>query len=121
MEQLLLHLLGDYIIQNDNVALNKKKKGFKNLMYCVFHCVTYALPFLLITNWFAVLLIAVTHFAIDRTNIVAHFLKLRNNVPDISNFGFGKERPFALTIWLLIITDNTFHLLINFLIILYIK
>lgn len=32
---------------------------------------------------------------------------------DISNFGFATDRPFALSIWLMIIVDNTFHLIIN--------
>lgn len=113
MEQLLLHLFGDFILQNDQVALNKKKYTLKGWLYCLFHSITYALPFLLITNWKAVLGIGLTHFIIDKTNIVAYFLKWRNNVKDIKNFGFSPERPFAITIWLLIITDNTIHLICN--------
>lgn len=119
MEQLLLHLFGDFIVQNDYVALNKKKNTLKGWIYCLWHCITYALPFLLISNWKAVIGIGLTHFIIDKTNIVAHFLKLRNNVKDISNFGFLPERPFAITIWLLIFTDNTFHLICNWLFIKY--
>jgi len=30
MEQLLLHLFGDFIVQNDYVALNKKKNTLKD-------------------------------------------------------------------------------------------
>jgi len=140
MEQLLLHLFGDFIVQNDYVALNKKKNTLKGWIYCLFHCITYALPFLLITNWKAVIGIGLTHFIIDKTNIVAYFLAVRNNVIngmthrkygvfgyfthriyDVSNFGFLPERPFAITIWLLIFTDNTIHLLCNYFLIILFK
>jgi len=114
MEQLLLHLFGDYIIQNDYVALNKKKNTLKGWFYCIFHCITYALPFLLITNWKAVIGIGLSHFLFDKTNIVAYFLKIRNNAPDISNFGHIQSRPFAISVWLNIFTDNTFHLICNY-------
>jgi hypothetical protein len=120
MEQLLLHLLGDYIIQNDHVALNKKKNTLKGWIYCIWHCLSYSLPFLLITNIYAVAAIAITHMAIDKTNIVSHFLKYKNFTKDISNFGFIPERPFAISIWLNIYADNTIHLIGNYLIIKYI-
>jgi hypothetical protein len=131
MLQLLLHLFGDFIVQNDYVALNKKKNTLKGWIYCTFHCVTYSLPFLLIASWKAVIMIGLTHFIIDKTNIVAYFLAWRNNVHnpselkskygnyDISNFGFQLQRPFAITIWLLILTDNTIHLILNYLFIKY--
>ena len=70
MEQFLLHLFGDYIVQNDNIALNKKKNTLKGWLYCTFHCATYSLPFLLIASWWAVLGIFLSHFLLDKTNIV---------------------------------------------------
>jgi len=135
MEQLLLHLFGDYIIQNDNVGTRKKEKSLTGLYYCIWHCITYALPFFLITNWLGVLLIAITHFLIDRWNIVGYFIALKNNVwtsnycsgyyvdkrLDVSNFGFKPDKPKFLSIWLYIFQDNTLHLLINFAIITLIK
>ena len=97
------------------MALNKKKPGFDGSIPCFTHSLIYSLPFLLIASPVAVFVIFVTHYIIDRGHMVEHFLAFRNNVKTIDNFGFGKDRPFALTIWLLIITDNTFHLIINFL------
>lgn len=47
MEQLILHLLGDYVIQTNWMANNKEKYTFP----CLIHCITYALPFLLIADW----------------------------------------------------------------------
>ena len=115
MIQLLLHLIGDFIIQNDWMALNKKKISWKGELACQIHVITYSLPFLFIGSWQSVLAIYISHYIIDRTNIIAWFLALRNGVSNIDNFGFGKERPFAVTIWLFIITDNTFHVICNYL------
>lgn len=114
MEQILLHLFGDYILQNDNVGLRKKEKSLTGLAYCIFHCITYSLPFFLITNWLGVLLIAIGHFVIDRWNLVGHFIKAKNFVKTMDNFGYKPERPFAITIWLYIIQDNTVHVIWNY-------
>lgn len=58
MEQLLIHLFGDYFLQTDKQALNKKKSSWQ----CFLHILTYSLPFLLIGSWKAVLVIGITHF-----------------------------------------------------------
>lgn len=114
MEQFLFHLLGDYIIQSDWMALNKKKRSWIGELACQIHCISYSLPFAFITSWWAVLAIYVSHYLLDRTNIVGWFLAVRNGVFNVDNFGFGKERPFAITIWLYIITDNVFHIFCNY-------
>lgn len=128
MLQLILHGIGDYFLQTDYQALNKKCKGRHGFYQCLIHCITYSLPFLFIGSWKAVLVIFVTHFIIDRTNIIAYALAFKNGVwknkeyhgthkqgLDISNFGFGKERPFTITIWLYIICDNLCHIICNYL------
>lgn len=132
MLQLILHGIGDYIIQNDWMALNKKKKGYLGFCACIIHCGLYSFPFFLIGSPLAVSIIFTTHFIIDRWRIVDYFLAIRNGVYkqraifyhdgeevryrlDISNFGFGKDRPFAISIWLYIITDNIFHIICNYL------
>lgn len=128
MLQLILHGIGDYFLQTDYQALNKKKKGWVGFWACLKHCTTYSLPFLFIGSWKAVLVIFITHFAVDRTNFVAYALAIKNNVKkgtgvvnssllpyDISNFGFGLDRPFAISIWLYIICDNLLHIICNYL------
>lgn len=139
MLQLILHGIGDYFIQTDTWALNKKKKGLFGFWCCFIHCFTYSLPFLFIGSWLATLVIFVTHFIIDRTNIIAYVLAWKNNVYDIielkppiyrgvimipqyykkvyniSNFGFGLQRPQFISIWLFIITDNLCHIICNYL------
>lgn len=132
MLQLILHGIGDYFLQTDFQALNKKKKGWFGFWQCLKHCITYSLPFLFIGSWQAVTVIFITHFIIDRTNLVAYALAIKNSVYhkgtningkffkyDISNFGFGLERPFAITIWLYIICDNLLHIICNYIALLY--
>lgn len=66
MQQLILHLIGDYLLQNDWMAQNKKKKGANGFIACVTHCTLYSFPFLFLCSWRAVLVIFSTHFLIDR-------------------------------------------------------
>ena len=135
MEQLIFHGIGDFYLQTDWQALNKKEKGWLGFYACLKHCTTYSLPFLFIGSWKAVLVIFVTHFIIDRTNLVSYCLAWKNHVKktiveftendvqvltgkyayDISNFGYGLDRPFAITIWLYIISDNLLHIICNYL------
>lgn len=119
MEQLILHLIGDYILQTDYQALNKKKKSLKGIIACMIHCLTYSLPFLFITTLNNVWFIFLTHFFIDNTQIIAWFIAFKNAEKSIENFGFSDQKPFALSVWLYIIIDNTFHLICNYLIIKY--
>jgi len=128
MLQLILHGIGDYFFQTDRQALVKKLKGIYGFKCCLIHCITYSLPFLFIGSWKAVLVIFITHFIIDRTNIIAYALAIKNNVTyaghkefpnskkyNIENFGFNLERPFAISIWLYIICDNLCHIICNYL------
>jgi len=79
MEQLLLHLIGDYILQNDWMAQNKKKGSWIGSIACQAHCIIYTIPFFLSTqDLLQIFLIYFTHYLIDRTNIVTKFLTLRN-------------------------------------------
>jgi hypothetical protein len=63
MTQLLIHLWGDYILQSDWMAQNKTKAYLPAFV----HALLYSLGFLLLRpSWKAWLVIAVTHFFIDR-------------------------------------------------------
>lgn len=138
MEQLLLHLFGDFVVQDSYTGLHKKDKNLKGFILCLIHCIVYSLPFFLLTNWIGVIGIALTHFIIDRWNLVVYFLAIRDRtikgvshkrygifgyfrtfVYDTSNFGFKENRPFAISVWLFIITDNTLHLACNYIFIHY--
>lgn len=133
MEQLLIHLFSDYWLQNDWMALNKKKKWFPAIV----HGVIYTSPFLLLSqSILALLVICVTHIIIDHTDIVQKLNQIKNwdfkedkccdfipsNTVGSSfqqiNYTFKDgytSRPFVIRIWLIIIQDNILHLIINYL------
>ncbi len=113
----LLHLFGDYIVQNDWMATNKKKPTLIGEIACQIHCITYSLPFLFILGWTAVFFIYLTHYIIDRFHLVDWVLAIKNGTFNTENFGFPKDRPIYLTLWLYIFTDNIFHLFCNTIII----
>jgi hypothetical protein len=119
MEQLLCHLVGDYILQTDAMANRKTKSS----LWALAHVVTYALPFLLITRSPAALgVIAGTHFFIDRFRLARYVVAAKNSATDWGNrdkffstsTGYLDSSPPWLATWLLIIADNTCHMLCNY-------
>ena len=66
MEQLILHLIGDYLTQSDWMANNKTKKWTP----AIIHAFVYSIPFLLIGSCYAVAIIFATHAVIDRFRLV---------------------------------------------------
>ena len=143
--QLIFHWLGDYILQSDYMALNKTKRALP----CVIHCILYTLPFLFLLTWDiwgyeAFCFIFWSHYWIDRYSLARYLIWLKNhlapgfkyypwNVCSITGYkdeplngGFGSTvdqycgiRPYFITIWLYIITDNGLHIICNYLAIKY--
>lgn len=119
MEQLLAHLIGDYVLQSHDMAVNKTKNSY----WALYHAIMYSLPFVLLThNLITLLIICITHFLIDRFRLAIYITKLKNylfgkfdtSVFDLSN-GYVKETPIWLSTWLIILLDNTMHMSINYL------
>jgi hypothetical protein len=120
VEQLILHMLGDYVTQSDWMANEKTKAHLPALA----HATVYSVPFLLIGSWQAVAVILATHFAIDRWRL-ARYVAWAKNLPapwayrfawaDCTATGYHKDRPAWLAVWLLIACDNTLHLICNLL------
>lgn len=137
MEQLILHLIGDYVTQSDWMANGKTSKYGPALA----HATVYSLPFVLLTHsWLALFVIWSTHFVIDRFRLAKYVVWAKNLIqPSVAMRGFDpysesarKERarfswgnckatgypsetPVWLAVSLMIIADNTMHLAINFL------
>jgi hypothetical protein len=118
MEQLLLHLIGDYITQSDWMAREKTKQ--KRAAFV--HAMVYSLPFVLLTDsvW-ALWIIAFTHYLIDHYRLARYVVFAKNWMTDRSlkwadcaATGYPKDAPPWLAFWLLIIADNTLHLCINY-------
>ncbi|MBE6450818.1 MAG: DUF3307 domain-containing protein [Alphaproteobacteria bacterium] len=111
MQQLICHLIGDYWLQSHWMSINKKH----NTLVALIHAFFYTLPFLFITQSISALsIICLSHALIDRTNIVNKLNQFKNlNFKTTS--GYPKNTPEYLEKFLLIIQDNTLHLMINFL------
>lgn len=110
-DQIVAHLVGDYILQSHWMATEKTK----NSVAAAVHAVVYTLPFLLITQSVAALaVICGTHFVIDRWRLARFVVWLKNGPwKPITATGYPDDVPPWLAVWLLIFADNTIHLLIN--------
>jgi hypothetical protein len=104
MNYLVAHLIGDYILQNDFQAQNKRKSSW----VCALHCTLYSGIMFCYTGWpwWVMFLVWVEHFLQDRTPFVAWFMR------------FNRQERFMqppLGPWSMIVVDNTFHLTFLFL------
>lgn len=136
MEQLILHLLGDYVFQSDWMAQNKTKAFLPAFL----HAWVYSLPFLFLhPSMLAFGVILTSHFVIDRYRLARFAVYVKNGILSPSAFmdrndctpeeaaidreldwenckdtGYPSQRPAWLAVWLLIACDNTIHLAINY-------
>lgn len=120
-DQLLAHLVGDYILQSHWMATEKTKQSFA----AGIHAVTYTLPFLFLTRDPGTLsFICGSHFLIDRFRLARFIVWFKNGYMfTLIPHGFAVHRPTAtgyrddvpawLAVWLLIIADNILHLICN--------
>ena len=118
MEMILLHLTGDYITQTQWMASKKTSSSWVALV----HSFVYAIPFLLIGSIEAVSIIFITHFFVDRFRLARFVVFAKNWITEptlkwahVGPSGYPKEVPVWLSTWLLIIVDNTIHLICNYL------
>lgn len=124
MEQLILHLLGDYVTQTHWMAREKVKSWYAAFV----HALVYSCPFILLTSSAAAFLtILVTHCVIDRFSLAKYVLFAKNWITDrdltfkmCNKTGYpdieeeGGTVPLWLTFWLYAVADNTIHLCINY-------
>ena len=124
MEQLLAHLVGDYVLQNHLMANKKTSSWF----WATIHVLLYGLPFLLlVSNWQQWAVIVGTHLIIDRFRLARYWVefwgvgvwpstvvRLWDRVTLTPAPRKTEEVPPFLSMWLLILVDNTFHLCINY-------
>lgn len=98
------HLVGDYLLQNDWMALNKKHPGLNGLLACVIHSAIWALSVCLFAGWpgWVESLLMIAHFAQDRTNVVVWWMTKVNRQ---SAFVTGPCAP-----WSVIVVDNVWHI-----------
>jgi len=173
---IVCHLIGDYVLQSDWMALKKTERSFEGAVAAAVHSFLYALPFWGLfclsgmdfwSSWQATVLIAGTHAFIDHIRIarlvcwLKNFLSPRDRygsptqITMANSFGFSEgdlvdiggekvrvtkventtmwaaprrwwhswescsltgyqnNKPAWMSVWLMIITDNTLHLICN--------
>lgn len=99
MHWIYAHLIGDYLLQDDWMALNKKKSSWA----CFVHVAAYLIPFYFTDLLFwQIALIGLQHFLQDRTQFVVWLMKIKGS----EQFGSGPCSP-----WSVIVTDNILHIL----------
>lgn len=123
-EILLAHLVGDYVVQNDWMALNKthpypdvrpgehgyepqQDKYMLAHLACTVHCLLYTLSFWAFTwywvPWWGLTMCFGIHWFIDRYRLAKLWMV---NVSGQETFATGSLAP-----WSVILVDNVFHLL----------
>lgn len=120
---LLLHVIGDYVLQSDWMAQKKATGTLEGSFAVLAHAATYTVPFLLLTqHWKALLFIFGTHALIDRYRLARYMVFAKNFLgsratwkpwSECSNTGYSNDRPAWLTVWLYIIADNVLHVICN--------
>jgi hypothetical protein len=99
MEFLVAHMVGDFLLQTDWMAKNKKRSFFA----CTIHVFLYMMPFLFLgLMWWQLLIIALQHWIQDKTTFVNWYMAKTGSV-EFAN------PPFSP--WSVFVVDATFHLL----------
>ena len=118
--QLLCHLIGDFILQSSWMANEKLHRFFPAFV----HASVYSLPFLFLLHPSAAALCVIlgTHAIIDHFRL-AKFVAYGNHFlsppsawkpwSECSATGYHKDIPPFISFWLMVIVDNTMHLVIN--------
>jgi hypothetical protein len=109
MDWFIGHIIGDYLLQTDWMAMNKKKKGLSGLIPCFVHCLLYTIAVVIATGWYdnvlKVILVFLSHIILDRTYLAVKYMTLLGSFKRIIS---DKDNPHAL--WCYLIIDNTWHL-----------
>jgi len=115
----LAHLAGDYLIQSDWMANEKTKRWWP----AIAHGLTYTIPYAFITQSpLALAVIAGTHIIIDHYRLARHVAWFKNQAApkafrskweDCKGTGYSADKAPFMAVWLMIIADNTIHLIIN--------
>ena len=98
------HLVGDYLLQNDWMALNKKKWWLP----LVVHCTLWTISVCVFSGWFRISVIVflwMTHVIQDSTEIVRWWMEM---------IGQHQFRTGPCSPWSTIVVDNVWHILALF-------
>lgn len=113
MIQLISHLFGDFVFQNDWMAEHKGKYTAKGWIACIIHCLVYTIFFYGQSTAFQLFLIFLSHLIIDKFRLAFTWCEV---------FKVGARFDFTnwIKIYLIFMVDMTFHLACNYIILRYI-
>jgi hypothetical protein len=99
IDAIIGHLVGAFLLQNDLLALNKKK----STLICAIHCGIWTACVCAFggLGWLAAVILFATHFTQDRTNVVTWWMDLI----DQKQFRTGACAP-----WSAIVVDQSWHI-----------
>ena len=121
MKQLVAHMMGDYILQNHWEATRKTN----NWLPAISHAAKYTAAFVPLTRSPVRLgIIGGTHLILDRYRLAKQVGWVKNQIgvpadarypwsEGKENNGYPADVPPWMSVWLMIITDNSIHMLIN--------
>lgn len=117
-DQIVAHLLGDYILQSDKMAILKRSSS----AVCLYHALWYTVPFVWLypLRWLALVFILASHFLVDRFGLARYVVWAKNRYLGdgppwmmCRKTGYPPATPPWMATWLTIIADNTIHILGN--------
>ena len=94
------HLVGDYLLQNDWMALNKKR----NPLICFVHAILWTASVCFFAAWsnpWAIGVLLLTHFIQDHSDVVILWMRMIGQ----KQFATGPCSP-----WSIIVVDNVWHI-----------
>jgi hypothetical protein len=118
MDYLIGHLIGDYLLQNDWMALGKKKSHWP----CLVHVAIYTVCVMILTRWplWAAAVVFVPHYLIDRWQFVPWYMRRVGQVRFMECSGLDRtwqggnliDVSFNVRLgpWSMIVVDNVMHL-----------
>lgn len=118
------HLVGDYLLQNQWMALNKSKPGWKGVLACTIHVLLYTSAVSLFSGLHGLVWlvgVAIPHYLIDRYSLGQKLLNLKNRAEEVwapQGRAWAPEKGTTENVWQIafaapvyIANDNTLHLL----------
>lgn len=119
---LLGHLVGDYLLQTNKMALRKSQPGWSGTLWCSFHCLVYTFSvclFLWTIDPLIIALVFISHYPIDRLSLASKWLKFIGS-RDFMTAHYSKDEykdlDVAFSCLVYAVADNTMHLILLWLI-----
>jgi len=141
-ERLILgHLLGDYLLQNEWMAMNKSKNTWNGWFAALLHCVLYSWAVCLFMwnfDWYWYVVVFLTHFPIDKFALAEkymHYIKgkgmkdyvMKDIVPSMKSMPTKRDMDAraplnrydmlegGFTSIVYTVTDNSLHIILMYL------